>query len=73
MSAQTLSQDPSNKENFDVFTLQEVPSDLTGRGLLVVDGAPRVSKPGEYYYTSSSFQSLIDKAKSSIARCDAPA
>jgi len=72
VSAHTLSHDPNNKENFDPFILQEVLSDLAGRGLLVVDGAARVSKHEEYYYVSSSFQSLIDKAKSSIARCDAP-
>jgi hypothetical protein len=72
VSAHSLARDPNNKENFDDFFLQEVLSDLAGRGLLVVDGAARTGKHGEYYYASSSFQSLIDKAKSSIARCDAP-
>ena len=72
ISAHSLSVDPNNKEEFDLFMLQEVLSDLAGRGLLVADGAARLGKQEEYYYTSSSFQSLIDKAKSSIARCDAP-
>jgi hypothetical protein len=47
--------------------LQEVLSDLAGRGLLVVDGASRLDKYEEYYYISSSLKSLVDKAKNSIA------
>ena len=65
-SALTLAHDPNNKEKSDPFMLQEVMSDLAGRGLLVVDGAARSGKAEEYYYTSSSFQSLIAKAKGSI-------
>jgi hypothetical protein len=67
VSALTLFNDPNNRDRFDYFVIQEVLSDLAGRGLLVADGAASVSKHEEYYYASSSFQSLIDKAEGSIA------
>ena len=66
VSAHTLAIDPSNKEEFDHFTLQESLSDLAGRGLLVVDGSSSFNKSGEYYFASSSFQALIEKANDSL-------
>jgi hypothetical protein len=71
ISANQLSNDPSNREKFDRFMLQEVLSDLAGRGLLIVDGATRVSKAEEYYFTSSSFMELVEKAKNTISESNA--
>jgi hypothetical protein len=67
VSAHSLANDPSNREKFDHFILQETLSDLAGRGLLIVDGATRLSKSEEYYFASSSFMELIEKAKNALS------
>jgi hypothetical protein len=67
VSAHSLSIDSSNKEHFDRFALKEILSDLAGRGLLVVDGMTRFDKTDEYYFTSSSFEALIEKARDSLS------
>ena len=67
VSAHSLAIDPSNREHFDRFMLQEALSDLAGRGLLIVDGASRLSKHEEYYFGSSSFMTLIKNAKESLS------
>jgi hypothetical protein len=66
VSAQQLSKDPNNREKFDRNLLQEVLSELASRGLLIADGASRLSKPEEYYFTSSSFAELLQKATNAI-------
>jgi hypothetical protein len=67
VSAHSLANDPSNREKFDHFMLQETLSDLAGRGLLIVDGATRLDKYEEYYFASSSFMELIEKAKNALS------
>jgi hypothetical protein len=66
VSAIRLARDPNNKSGIDHFTLQERLSDLAGRGLLIADGSTRFDKGEEYYFASSSFMELIQKAKNSI-------
>jgi hypothetical protein len=66
VSAHSLANDPSNREKFDHFMLQETLSDLAGRCLLIVDGATRFDKGEEYYFASSSFKELIEKAKNAL-------
>jgi hypothetical protein len=68
VSAYSLAKDPSNREKFDHFMLQESLSDLAGRGLLIVDGATRASKQEEYYFASSSFVELLEKAKNALSK-----
>jgi hypothetical protein len=67
VSAHQLANDPQNREKLDHFVLQEYLSEFAGRGLLVADGASRLSKHEEWYYASSSFMELIEKAKASIS------
>jgi hypothetical protein len=66
VSAHSLANDPSNREKFDHFMLQEALSDLAGRGLLTVEGTTRFNKSEEYYFASSSFMELIEKAKNAL-------
>jgi hypothetical protein len=41
-------------------------TDLASRGLLLADGATRTSKPEEYYFTTSSFDQLMERARAQI-------
>jgi hypothetical protein len=68
VSASRLADAPNNLEKFDRFFLQEALTELAARGLLIADGATRVGKPEEYYFTSSSFIELISKAENSVLR-----
>jgi hypothetical protein len=68
VSANQLANDPNNRDPFDRFFLQEALTELASRGLLIADGATRLSKSEEYYFTSTSFLELISKAKESVAR-----
>lgn len=40
--------------------------DLTARGFLLADGATRLSKGEEYYFITSSFRQLMDRARDKI-------
>ncbi len=71
VSAINLSRDPNNREKFDHFLLQEILSDLAGRGLLVVDGSTKWDKAEEYYFASSNFMKLIEKANKSFGEVGA--
>jgi len=66
VSAHGLANDPNNRERFDHFLLQEALNELAARGLLIADGASRLSKPEEYYYASRSFMELIEKARNTV-------
>jgi hypothetical protein len=66
VSAFSLSNNDLNKENFDRVTIQECLSDLSSRGLLIAEGASRFDKAEEYYYPSSSFRQLVEKARDSL-------
>jgi hypothetical protein len=68
VSAHQLADDPSNREKFDPFFLQEALNELAARGLLIADGASRVSKGEEFYFASTSFMELIEKARSTFTR-----
>jgi len=61
-----VANDPNNRERFDHFLLQEALNELAARGLLIADGASRLSKPEEYYYASRSFMELIEKARNTV-------
>jgi hypothetical protein len=67
VSATQLLNERNNGGRFDRYTLQETLTELASRGLLVPDGASRLSKSEEYYYTSSNFMALISKAREAIA------
>jgi hypothetical protein len=41
-------------------------TDLASRGLLLADGATRTSKHEEYYFTTSSFDQLMERARAQI-------
>ena len=41
-------------------------TDLALRGLLLADGATRMSKHEEYYFTTSSFDQLMERARAQI-------
>jgi hypothetical protein len=71
VSAHQLAEDPSNRDKFDHFFLQEALNELAARGLLIADGATRLSKPEEYYYASTSFMELIEKAQDSVKQSTA--
>lgn len=66
VSAHQLANDPSNREKFDHFFLQEALNELAARGLLVSDGASRMSKGEEFYFASTSFLELIEKARNTV-------
>jgi hypothetical protein len=67
VSANQLAKDPSNRENFDHFFLQEALTEIASRGLLIPDGAARYGKAEEYYSGSGSFIELIEKAHCTIS------
>ena len=67
VSAHQLDKDPSNRENFNHFDLQDALSELAARGLLIVDGATRLDKGEEFYFASKSFTELIKKARNTIS------
>jgi hypothetical protein len=48
---------------FDPIFLQQVLTELASRGLLIADGATRVEKGEEVYFSSESFTELIQKAR----------
>ena len=66
VSAYHLANDPSNRENFDHFFLQEALNELAARGLLIADGASRLSKSEEFYFASTCFMELIEKARNTV-------
>jgi hypothetical protein len=66
VSAHQLANDPNNAEKFDHFFLQETLTELYSRGLLIADGATRVGKAEEYYFASTSFMELIEKARNTV-------
>ncbi len=66
VSSHQLATDPSNREGFDHFFLQEALSELAARGLLIADGASRSGKPEEYYFASTSFMELVEKARNTV-------
>jgi hypothetical protein len=41
-------------------------TDLASRGLLLGDGATRLNKHEEYYFTTSSFDQLMERARTKI-------
>lgn len=66
VSAHQLANDPSNRAKFDPLFLQEALSELAARGLLIADGASRLTKHEEYYFPSASLMELIEKARSTV-------
>jgi hypothetical protein len=66
VSAHHLANDPSNREEFDHFFLQEALNELAARGLLIADGASRLSKGEEFYFASTSFIELVKKARNIV-------
>ena len=66
VSAHHLANDPSNREKFDHLFLQEALNELAARGLLISDGASRMSKSEEFYFASTSFMELIEKARNTV-------
>jgi hypothetical protein len=68
VAAHQLANDPSNREKFDHFFLQKALNELASRGLLIADGATRLSKSGEFYFASTSFMELIGKARNTFTR-----
>jgi hypothetical protein len=66
VAAASLAKHQNNRDNFDHLTLQNALADLAGRGLLITDGATRLDKHEEYYFESSSFRELIEKAKNAL-------
>lgn len=66
VSAHQLANDPNNRPGFDPVLLQQVLTEFASRGLLIADGATRLSKGEEYYFPADSFTELISKARSCI-------
>jgi hypothetical protein len=66
VSARQLANDPNNREGFDHLLLQEALTELASRALLIGEGASRFDKAEEYYFASTSFGELIEKARSTI-------
>jgi hypothetical protein len=67
VSAHQLADDPSNREHFDNFLLENVLNELAARGLLIPHGGTLAGKNEQYYYASNSFMELVEKASNTLS------
>lgn len=65
-AASTLRDSPQNKHALTKTQIQEALVDLAARGFLIADGATRMSKGEEFYFLSSSFFSLMERAREQV-------
>jgi hypothetical protein len=63
VSATQLAANPLNTDQINRARIQDILSDLSGRGLLIVDGATRFNKMEESYSPSASFDEILIVAK----------
>jgi hypothetical protein len=68
VSAHQLAHSPNNSDKLNRIEIQEALTELTSRGLLMPDGASRLDKAEEYYFTSQAFTDLIARTKNTIEK-----
>lgn len=74
VSASQLASDPSNRENFNHFLLENVLNELAARALLVPESRTIniAGKHEQYYFASNSFMELIEKARNTLSAKSSP-
>lgn len=73
VSAYGLANAPCNADRLDGEELADALTEIASRGLLIPDGATRLSKAEEYYFPSGAFVELFERAGEAIARTSSEA
>lgn len=66
LAARSLARNPLNVGGLSPMTIAAALAELTGRGLLIPDGAARLDKGEEYYTPAPCFGSLLAEARTKI-------